>query len=78
MGNSRKELEIFCWTTRSEQYRRAWNASFAGGSCPVEEIQIAGRTWLLPRSETGELLDWRAAQTAPPWKRVDAKTIDEA
>ena len=74
----RREVEVgFGWPHRNEQYRRAWNASFLVGSWPVEEIQIAGRIWLLPTSETGELLDWRAAQTAPPWKRVYPITIDE-
>jgi hypothetical protein len=75
----RREVEVgLNWPNRSEQYRRAWNASFHAGSWPVEEIEIAGRIWLLPRSETGELLDWRTAQTALPWKRVHAKTADEA
>lgn len=74
----KREVEVgFRWSTASEQYRRAWNASFPAGSWAVEEIQIAGRSWLLPRSETGELLDWRSAQTAPPWKRVHAVTLEE-
>jgi hypothetical protein len=34
-----------------------------------EEIEIAGRTWLLPRSQTGELMEGRTAQTAPPLTR---------
>ena len=77
IGDLHKELQIFRWVTVSEQYRTAWNASFPSGSWPVEEIEIAGRTWLLPRSETGELLDWRTAQTAPPWKRAHTITLAE-
>lgn len=74
----KREIEVgFRWPTASEQYRRAWNASFAPGSWPVEEIEIVGRIWLLPKSEHGELLDWRTAQTAPPWKRVKAITLEE-
>jgi hypothetical protein len=65
IGDSRKELQIFRWLTVNEQYRTAWNSSLPSESWPVEEIEIAGRTWLLPRSEAGELLDWRTAQTAP-------------
>ena len=65
------------WPTASEKYRKAWNATFQDGSWPVEEVEIAGRKWLLPRSETGELVDYVTAQTAPPWKRVKAYTVDE-
>jgi hypothetical protein len=77
IGDLHKELQIFRWVTVIEQYRTAWNTSFPSGSWPVEEIEIAGRTWLLPRSETGELLDWRTAQTAPPWKRAHTVTLAE-
>lgn len=73
-----REIEVgFRWPTASEQYRRAWNSTFASGSWPVEEIEIGGRSWLLPKSETDELLDWRTALTAPPWKRVKAITLEE-
>jgi len=78
IGDWKREVEVgISWPMASEQYRRAWNASFPSGSWAVEEIEIAGRTWLLPRSETGELLDWRTAQTAPPWKRAHAVTLAE-
>jgi hypothetical protein len=76
-GCDPRELEVgFYWRHADEQYRKAWNASFTGGSWPVEEIVQAGRTWLLPRSPEGELMDWENLPDTAPWKRVKAYTIE--
>jgi len=73
-----REVEVgIRWPKAAEQYRKAWNASFPPGSWPVKEIEVEGRKWLLPRSETGELVDHVTAQTAPPWKRVKTYTLDD-
>jgi len=51
----RREVEVgMHWPKAAERYRKAWNASFPPGSWPVEEIEVKGRKWLLPRSETGK------------------------
>ena len=76
--DSRREVEVgMRWPNAAEQFRKAWNASFPPGSWPVEEVEIAGRKWLLPRGENGELVDYVTAQTGPPWKRVKTYTEEE-
>jgi hypothetical protein len=55
---SKIDLEIgWVWRHASEQYRKAWNATFQDSSWPAEEIQVLGRKWLLPRSPDGELME---------------------
>jgi hypothetical protein len=77
LDDQRREWETGCWWPRdSEDYRRAWNASFKNGPWPVEEIELNGRSWLLPRNERGELLDWKNASALPPWKMISARTIE--
>jgi hypothetical protein len=76
-GIDSREVEVgYRWRHRSEQYRKAWNASFTGASWRVEEIALAGRTWLLPRSPEGELMDWQNLPDTAPWKRIKAYTIE--
>src|SRR3974390_27288 len=76
--NLLREYEVGgLWRLDSENYRKAWNANFRDGGWPVEEIVIEGRTWLLPRSAEGDLIDWKNASSAPPWKRVKAYTLED-
>ena len=78
MDDLHREFEVGrLWHVDTEQYRKAWNASFSAGSWPVEQIEIEGRTWLLPRSPEGQLLDWKNASPLPPWKRIKAFTIED-
>jgi len=78
LTETQREVEVgLRWPIATEQYRKAWNATFQNDSWPAEEVEIAGRKWLLPRSETGELVDYVTAQTAPPWKRVKMYSLDE-
>src|SRR5438105_12254679 len=45
-----RELEIMRgWPQRSEQYRKAWNASFPHELWTVHEVLAAGRSWLVPK-----------------------------
>jgi hypothetical protein len=75
---SRIDLEVgWTWRDASEQYRKAWNATFQSGEWPAEEISVNGRTWRLPRDPAGELLDWKNVSSAPPWKRVHAHTLGD-
>jgi hypothetical protein len=46
---SRIDLEVgWTWRHASEQYRKAWNATFQNSEWPTEEISVEGRTWRLP------------------------------
>jgi hypothetical protein len=77
LDDLRREWEIGSWWPHdSEEYRRAWNASFQNEAWPVEQIELNGRLWLLPRNERGELLGWKNASALPPWKRILARTIE--
>ena len=54
-----REREIkYGWPRRSEQYLKAWNASFPRDSWTIQEVVVAGRCWLLPREilETQEIV----------------------
>jgi hypothetical protein len=70
------DLEVgWVWRHASEQYRKAWNATFQDSAWPTEEIQVLGRKWLLPRNPQGELMDWQNASPLPPWKRAYALAL---
>jgi hypothetical protein len=75
---SRVDLEVgWTWRHASEQYRKAWNATFQNGEWPTEEISVEGRVWRLPHSAGGRFLDWKNVSSAPPWKRVHARTLGD-
>jgi hypothetical protein len=75
---SRIDLEVgWTWRHASEQYRKAWNATFQNSEWPTEEISVEGRIWRLPHSAEGKLLDWKRVSKAPPWKRVHARTLGD-
>ena len=37
------------WPRRTEQYLKAWNASFPRDLWTIQEVVVAGRCWLLPK-----------------------------
>ena len=75
---SRIDLEVgWTWRHASEQYRKAWNATFQNSEWPTEEISVEGRIWRLPQSAGGGFLDWKNVSSAPPWKRVHARTLGD-
>jgi len=38
---------------------------------------VEGRIWRLPQSAGGGFLDWKNVSSAPPWKRVHARTLGD-
>jgi hypothetical protein len=76
--SSRIDLEVgWTWRHASEQYRKAWNATFQNDEWPTQEISVEGRIWCLPQSAGGGFLDWKSVSSAPPWKRVHARTLGD-
>jgi hypothetical protein len=74
----RIDLEVgWTWRHASEQYRKAWNATFQNSEWPTKEIFVQGRLWHLPQSAGGGFLDWKNVSSAPPWKRVHARTLGD-
>ncbi len=53
-----REREIKRWPRHSEQYLKAWNASFPRNLWTIQEVAVAGRCWLLPQEirETQEIV----------------------